>query len=101
LSQYAKRKAKEKAEKEKTLGQELITALDEEITSVEVKKQVEFTAYDIFRNPVTGAYEAAIITYDPINKTAVIESIGKCTRQLSLQFDQQKRALATLIKRSK
>jgi hypothetical protein len=89
-SQFAKRKIKEKEMQE------------EEIVAVESLPEVAPTlthvGYDIFLGPDNRSYQVVTFSYNPETQQVMIENIKPISRQVALTYENQKRALTTLMK---
>lgn len=114
MSQFEKRRAKaDKALKSKVtqnseLAKELASPIEQSVETLLVEdsipavvtESVMYEGYDIFLTPDKRGYNLVIFKYDPYNNKIEIEKIQKIDRGLALSFEQRKKALKTLIRRT-
>lgn len=101
MSSYLKRKEKEKAKELAKLAQETVDIAKDLVKprTVELPPAVlSFKAYDIFHDPVSKKHKAAVISYDPVSGVAKVEVVKEISRSIALLFENDKKALKTIIK---
>ncbi len=87
LSQYEKRKAK------------ALAPNTPEVAPVDATVPVmTHTGYDVFLGPDNRTYQAITFSYNPTDGSVIVTDMKPVSRQVGLIFQNQKRALETLIK---